>query len=181
MTEDPKVSRRQFLDSSVKAGAGVAALGGIRLLTQPQRVWGANDRVRVAVIGVRGQGFTHIEGFSALPNTQVAAICDIDEGVIAQRLADLEQRSLPKPQVYLDVRRLLEDKSIDAVSIATPNHWHSLIAIWACQAGKDVYVEKPCSHSWWEGQQLVQAAGKYGRMVMHGTQGRSADGYRRTR
>ena len=84
---------------------------------------------------------------------------------------------MPKPQVYKDIRKLLEDKSIDAISIATPNHWHSLMGIWACQAGKDVYVEKPCSHCWWEGHQLVAAARKYDRIVMHGTQGRSAEGY----
>ena len=83
----------------------------------------------------------------------------------------------PSPQVYKDIRKLLEDKSIDAISIATPNHWHSLMGIWACQAGKDAYVEKPCSHCWWEGHQLVAAARKYDRIVMHGTQGRSAEGY----
>ena len=81
---------------------------------------------------------------------------------------------LPKPATYTDVRKLLEDKSIDAISIATPNHWHSLIAIWACQAGKDVYVEKPCSHNIWEGRQLVSAAQRYNRIVQHGTQSRSA-------
>ena len=84
---------------------------------------------------------------------------------------------MPKPKVYIDYRELLEDKDIDAVSIATPNHWHSLMGIWGCQAAKDVYVEKPCSHTWWEGHQLVQAAQRYNRIVMHGTQGRSAEGY----
>ena len=78
------------------------------------------------------------------------------------------------PRTFVDVRRLLEDPSIDAISIATPNHWHALIAIWACQAGKDVYVEKPCSHNLWEGRQLVRAAQKYRRIVQHGTQSRSA-------
>jgi hypothetical protein len=107
----------------------------------------------------------------------VAAICDVDENVISQRLADMAKRNLPKPKVYIDYRKLLEDKSLDAVSIAAPNHWHSLMGIWGCQAGKDVYVEKPCSHTWWEGHQLVEAARKYDRMAMHGTQGRSAEGY----
>ena len=162
----------------MKNGAGLAALSGISFLTQPERVRGANDRVRLGVVGVRGQGFVHIEGFSSVPNTEVAAICDVDERVIAQRLADIEKRNLPKPKVYIDYRKLLEDKSLDAVSIAAPNHWHSLMGIWGCQAGKDVYVEKPCSHTWWEGHQLVQAARKYDRIVMHGTQGRSAEGYR---
>ena len=177
MTNDAKVNRRDFLEASVKSSAGLAALSGISLFTQPGKVRGANDRVRIAVVGIRGQGFTHIEGYSAVPNTEVAAICDVDENVISQRLADMAKRNLPKPKVYIDYRKLLEDKSLDAVSIATPNHWHSLMGIWGCQAGKDVYVEKPCSHTWWEGHQLVQAARKYDRMVMHGTQGRSAEGY----
>ncbi len=177
MVNDSKVGRREFLETSLKNSAGLAALSGISFLTHPERVRGASDRVRIAVVGIRGQGFGHIEGFSAVPNTEVAAICDVDENVISQRLADMEKRGLPKPKVYIDYRKLLEDKSIDAVSIATPNHWHSLMGIWACQAGKDVYVEKPCSHTWWEGHQLVEAARKYNRIVMHGTQGRSAGGY----
>ena len=82
---------------------------------------------------------------------------------------------LPQPKTYSDVRKLLEDKSIDCVSIATPNHWHSLIGIWACQAGKDVYVEKPGSHNWWDGHQLVRAAHKYDRMVQHGVNMRASD------
>jgi predicted dehydrogenase len=165
------------MQTGLKSSAGLAALGGISFITQPRRVWGANDRVRVAVIGIRGQGFTHVEGWAAVPNTEVAAICDIDENVISQRLADMEKRHLAKPKVYSDVRKLLEDKSIDAISIATPNHWHSLMGIWGCQAGKDIYVEKPCSHAWWEGHQLVEAVRKYDRIAMHGTQGRSAEGY----
>jgi len=177
MTNQSKISRRDFLESGVKNTAGLAALSGISLIAEPQRVWGANDRVRIAVVGVRGQGFTHVEGFSGVPNTQVAAICDVDENVIARRLGDMQKRDLPKPQVYVDVRKLLEDKSIDAISIATPNHWHSLMGIWGCQAGKDIYVEKPCSHCWWEGRQLVEAARRYDRIAMHGTQGRSAEGY----
>jgi len=172
------ITRRDFLEATMKNGAGLAAVSGVSFLTQPEKVRGANDRVRIGVVGVRGQGFVHVEGFSAVPNTEVAAICDVDENVIAQRLADIEKRNLPKPKVYIDYRKLLEDKSLDAVSIAAPNHWHSLMGIWGCQAGKDVYVEKPCSHTWWEGHQLTQAARKYDRIAMHGTQGRSADGYR---
>jgi len=177
MTQHPKLTRRNFLETGFKGSAGLAALSGLTFLTRPERVWGANDRVRIAVIGIRGQGFVHVEGFSGERNAEIAAICDVDENVIAQRLVDMEKRNLPKPKVYTDYRKLLEDKSIDAVSIATPNHWHSLMAISGCQAGKDVYVEKPCSHYWWEGRQLVQAARKYDRIVMHGTQGRSAEGY----
>ncbi|MEI9974565.1 MAG: Gfo/Idh/MocA family oxidoreductase [Ignavibacteriota bacterium] len=88
-------------------------------------------------------------------------------------MGSIQKLGLSKPQVFGDVRKMLEDKSIDAVTIATPNHWHSLMGIWACQAGKDVYVEKPCSHSWYEGKQLVAAANKFNRIVQHGTQSRS--------
>jgi predicted dehydrogenase len=104
----------------------------------------------------------------------VAALCDVDENVLRMRLDQMEKLGLPKPVTYTDIRKLLENQYIDAVSIATPNHWHSLMAIWACQAGKDVYVEKPCSHNLWEGQQLVKASQRYNRIVQHGTQIRSA-------
>ena len=134
---------------------------------------GANDRVRVAVCGIRGQGFAHVEEYSHLDNVEVAAVCDVDENIVRKRLADMELLGMPKPKVYKDPRQVMDDKSIDAVSIATPNHWHALITIWACQAGKDVYVEKPCSHFWWEGRQMVRAAEKYDRIVQHGTNSRS--------
>ena len=159
--------RRDFL----KAGA-VAAAGFLR----PGRVLGANDRVRVAVVGLRGRGFDHIKNYRGIPNAEIAAICDIDQSVMETRLADMDKMGLPKPKTYVDYRKLLEDKSIDAVSIATPNHWHSLMGIWACQAEKDAYIEKPISHNWWEGKQLVAAANKYKRIVQHGTQCRSSDG-----
>src|SRR5215472_8052653 len=136
---------------------------------------GANDRVRVAIVGLHGRGEDHIKGYSALKNVEIAALCDVDESVLRQRLAQLGKAGV-QPKTYGDIRKLLDDKSIDAVSIATPNHWHSLMAIWACQAGKDVYVEKPCSHNLWEGRQLVRAAEKYNRIVQHGTQGRSTPG-----
>jgi hypothetical protein len=135
---------------------------------------GANDRVRVAVVGLRGWGFEHVEQYAAIPGVEIAAVCDVDENILRKRLADMEKMGLPAPQSFGDVRKLLEDSSLDAVSIATPNHWHSLIAIWACQAGKDVYVEKPCSHNWWEGHQLVKAAARYQRLVQHGTNMRSS-------
>jgi len=170
MPKDSQVTRREFL----KTGSTAAALSGITFLTQPERVSGANDRVRVAVVGLHGRGQDHLAGYFPLKNVEVAALCDVDENVLAARLAAIEKRGRPKPQTFFDFRKLLEDKSIDAVSLATPNHWHSLQGIWACQAGKDVYVEKPCSHHLWEGRQLVRAAQKYNRMVQHGTQIRSS-------
>src|SRR5206468_1917698 len=132
--------------------------------------FGANDRVRVAVCGLNGRGKDHLDAFSRVPNVEIAALCDVDESLLNKRRGDARGG----PRLFADVRRLLEDQSIDAISIATPNHWHALMAIWACQAGKDVYVEKPCSHNLWEGRQLVRAAEKYSRIVQHGTQSRSA-------
>jgi predicted dehydrogenase len=176
MNNDSAVTRRDFLKTSAKTGAGLAALGGITFVTQPGRVFGANDRVQVAIIGLNGRGGDHIKGFSRLANAEIAALCDVDPRVLDKRLTQMDKQGLPKPKTYADIRKLLDDKSIDAISIATPNHWHSLMAIWGCQAGKDVYVEKPCSHNWWEGKQLVEAAAKYNRIVQHGTQSRSGKG-----
>src|ERR1700734_357208 len=170
MPNEKDLNRRDFL---ITGAAGLTALGSAAYLARPGLVMGANDRVRLAIWGVRGRGGDHLHTFSQLSNVQIAALCDIDENVLRQRLAQMEKMGLPKPKTYVDVRKLLEDKSIDAVSIATPNHWHALIAIWACQAGKDVYVEKPCTHNLWEGQQLVAAAKRYNRIVQHGTQIRS--------
>jgi predicted dehydrogenase len=173
MSRESEINRREFLKSSARTSAGLAALSGITLITDPQRVFGANDRVQVAVIGLHGQGWSHVQQYAKIPTAQVAAVCDVDENVLGQRLRQMEQMGLAKPNTYVDIRKLLEDRSIDAISIATPNHWHSLMAIWGCQAGKDVYVEKPCSHNWWEGRQLVRAANKYNRIVQHGTNSRS--------
>jgi predicted dehydrogenase len=165
------LSRRDFFGNGT-AGS-IAALGAISAFANPSRVLGANSRVRIAICGVRGRGNDHLENYAKIPNVEIAALCDIDDSVLAKRTAQMEKMGLAKPVTYTDVRKLLEDKSMDAVSIATPNHWHSLMAIWACQAGKDVYVEKPCSHNLWEGQQLVKASQRYNRIVQHGTQMRS--------
>ncbi|HYK91866.1 MAG TPA: Gfo/Idh/MocA family oxidoreductase [Acidobacteriota bacterium] len=169
MPRNSEVSRREFL----KSGAGAAALGGIAFITRPERVFGANDRVHVGVVGLHGQGGAHVQQFSRMPDVELAAFCDVDENVLNKAVSEFEKRGGTKPATFVDLRKLLEDKSIDAISIATPNHWHSLQAIWACQAGKDVYVEKPMSHNWWEGRQLVKAAQKYNRIVQHGTNSRS--------
>ena len=139
-------TRREFLKAGAKAVAGTTAADRLWAWAKPQRVLGANDRVRVAICGLHGRGETHIRAYGALKDTEIAALCDVDESVLGKRVAELEKFGI-RPQTYTDIRKLLEDKSIDAVSIATPNHWHTLMAIWACQAGKDVYVEKPCSHN----------------------------------
>jgi predicted dehydrogenase len=174
MKSESSFGRRDFLKTSANTAASLALLREVTFFTHPERVFGANERVRVAVCGLHGRGKDHLSGFSRLPNVEVAALCDVDENVLKQRVAGVDGRGSSKPQTFTDVRKLLDDKSIDAISIATPNHWHSLMAIWACQAGKDVYLEKPCSHNFWEGRQLVRAAQKYNRIVQHGTQIRSS-------
>jgi len=173
-SQKPEVSRREFLKTGAMAGAvGLSAFSGITFITNPERVFGANDRVRVAVCGLRGRGNDHIHAFANLPNATLGALCDVDENILDQRLAEVEKMGKPRPTRFIDCRKVMEDKSIDAVSVATPDHWHSLIGIYACQAGKDVYVEKPVSHSWFDGHQLVKAAEKYDRVVQMGAQSRS--------
>ncbi len=172
MKRKSNITRREFLKSGT-AGAGLAAMGGVTFLTRPERVFGANDRVRVCVVGLHGQGWAHVNEYSKLASVEVAALCDVDENVLKQRLDQMEEKRMPKPKTFVELRKALEDKSLDAVSIATPNHWHSLQAIWSCQAGKDVYLEKPMSHNWFEGRQVVRAAEKYDRIVQHGANSRS--------
>src|SRR5437868_3481652 len=161
-------ARSTFLKASAIAAAGLASASSTK------KVLGANDRIRIAVVGVRGRGWDHVKEYHPIPGVEIAYLCDVDENILRQRVADAEKMDIPKPQTYVDVRKLLEDKNVDAVSIATPNHWHSLIGIWAAQAGKDIYIEKPCSHNWWEGSQLVKAVEKYKVICEHGSQCRSS-------
>lgn len=163
------MERRDFVRTSASA-----LLAGSLGASNKVSARSANDTIRVAVIGFNGQGGTHIRNYSRMQNVEIAALCDVDSSVMAKGVAAVEKASGKKPATYTDIRKLLDDKSIDAVSIATPNQWHSLMAIWACQAGKDVYVEKPCSHTYWEGRKLVEAARKYNRIVQHGTNSRSS-------
>ena len=163
-------SRRKFIKTA--ATGSLAVLGMPTLI--PAHAFGANDRVRVAVIGVNGRGTDHIAGFSKLPDVEVVTLCDVDKNILAKRAGEFETKYSRKVQMVEDLRQVYDDKNIDAVSIATPNHWHSLAAIWACQAGKDVYVEKPGSHNLREGRKMVEAAAKYKRIVQHGVQLRSS-------
>jgi predicted dehydrogenase len=163
------LSRRRFLKHSVAAGASFS------MVNPSGRVLGASDEIRVAVVGLRGRGKNHIDGFSQLPGVRLAAICDVDRELLEQALRR-QSGAGNKPKTYLDYRRLMEDRDVDLVSIATPNHTHALISIEAMMAGKDVYVEKPVSHNVWEGQQIVNAARKYKRVVQAGTQCRSNPG-----
>ena len=169
-----KTKRREFL-----AAAGATTAMSLGLLGR-KTAWGqVNETIGVAVVGINGRGKSHIGGFRDLPGVKIVALCDVDEGLFPSRIkSGLTDRGCAKPKTYVDTRKCLDDKDVDVLSIATPNHWHSLGAIWACQAGKDVYVEKPCSHNIFEGRKLVEAARKYKRIVQHGTQCRSSSALR---
>jgi predicted dehydrogenase len=177
-----QLGRRVFLPDSAKIAAGMAAISGLAGADAPTtdkadaKPAGPNEVLRVAVCGVHGRGKDHIAGWSKQKEVRITAICDIDLNVAEAAAKTVEKQYGTKPAVIQDIRRLLDDKAIDAVSIATPNHWHALAAIWACQAGKDVYVEKPVSHNVTEGRRMVEAARKYGRIVQTGTQCRSHQG-----
>lgn len=173
-----KTNRRDFLRHSALAGAALAAPGSLVSTwgaTAPGSVLGANGDIRVAVVGFNSRGMDHINGFQKVPGVRLVALCDVDENVL-QKEAKRQADAGNPVATYTDVRKLLESREIDAISTATPNHWHALISIWACQAGKDVYVEKPVSHNAWEGRQIVNAARKYKRIVQTGTQSRSNPG-----
>ncbi len=138
------------------------------------RARSANDIIRIAVLGCHRRGQDHIAGFQKLPGVEVTVLCDPDRQVSAARAAEFEKRYGRRVRTETDLRRVLDDRAIDAVSVATPDHWHALATIWACQAGKDVYVEKPGSHNVFEGRKMVEAARKYNRIVQHGVQLRSS-------
>jgi len=166
------LNRRRFLQSSLAAGAAITISG----TKSSGNVLGANDRIRVAVAGLHGRGRSHYGAFARMQGVEVAYVVDPDTRQFGRAVSDVEKTSGKKPKAVQDVREVLDDDSLNVVSIATPNHWHSLMSIWAVQAGKDVYVEKPLSHNIFEGRQLVEAARKYKRMVQHGTQQRSSTG-----
>ena len=153
------MQRRSFLVSGAFAAA--------------QSWAGANDRVRLAVIGVGGRGTAHVKEILPLANAEVAALVDPDGRRTEQTASIVRQRTNKSPKLESDMRRVFDDKDIDAVTIATTNHWHALTAIWAMQAGKDAYVEKPVSHNYFEGVKLVECARKYKRICQGGTQRRA--------
>ena len=164
------IQRRKFIRDVSLVSTG--ALVGIHHMG---RAMGnsPNDSVNIAIIGIRNRGKDHYRALSKIPNVNIAAICDIDQRLLPEAAAEVEMLTGRKPLIETEFRKILENKSIDAVSLATPNHWHALQTIWACQAGKDVYVEKPVSHTVKEGRLMVAAARKYNRIVQTGTQARS--------
>jgi predicted dehydrogenase len=174
MEKNENVSRRTF----VKASSAVTAATVAAPMFIPNKVFGANDKIRAAVLGVNGRGKSHINGFMNLDNVEVVTLCDPDQNVLDQRAKDYQEKYGKKVKLEQDLRKVYDDKNIDVVGIATTNHWHSLATIWACQAGKDVYVEKPGSHNIFEGRKMVEAATKYDRIVQHGVQLRSSKAIR---
>src|SRR5262249_21471395 len=176
------ITRRNFLGTSMTAGL---ALGMPRIVIgadRSSRSTTPNDAIRVAVIGlgstttvggVGGRGHQLIPRVREVPGVRIVALCDVDQAHLDREAQVFKDRG-EEIATYRDLRRVFDDKTIDAVVIALPNHWHALATVWACQAGKDVYIEKPFSHDLWEGKQMVAAARKYGRMVQIGTQSRSS-------
>jgi len=182
-----KINRRDFIKKSLIAGASISLWPAVgRSQTNPSatqsgtvqlRMRGANDDIRAAVVGFNGQGRSHIHSLRALKGVRVVALCDVDKDVLDRETKAIKDNG-ESVESYADIRRLLESKEIDVVTIATPHHWHALAAIWSIQAGKDVYVEKPVSHNVWEGSQIVQAGRNHNRIVQSGTQIRSNPGVR---
>lgn len=178
-------SRRDFLK---KASLGVVAatvtpvvVGAETAIAAPEilseSAKGANDRIRIAVLGVNGRGQTHIEEIMKIVkeyNVELAALCDPDMEVLRKRVDKVKSKYGKTVQIEQDFRKIYDNKEIDAVTLATPNHWHALQTIYACQAGKDVYVEKPATHNIYEGRKMIEAAYKYNRIVQHGVQLRSS-------
>lgn len=158
-------SRRDFVAAAAAVGAPAV-----------QTAWGQrspNSEIRLGVVGFRGRGRDHYRAFAKIPGVKVAFLCDVDERLYAGAIQEVEQIAGNRPETFVDLRKMLERKDLDAISIATPDHWHALQTIWGCQAGKDVYVEKPVCHNIKEGRKMVEAARKYNRMVQTGLNRRS--------
>ncbi|MBI4624559.1 MAG: Gfo/Idh/MocA family oxidoreductase [Verrucomicrobia bacterium] len=167
-------TRKEFLKASLLTG-GAAMLARSRVSAAIAAGGSANGDIRVAVVGINAQGAGHVKTYYDMKGARLVALCDVDSDVLAKRVKETEAKGI-KVTAYKDYRKLLEDKNIDAVVLASPNHQHSLQTIWGLQAGKDVYCEKPLSHNVWEGRQAVEAARKYSKnIVQAGTQNRSSD------
>jgi len=175
-----KKNRRQFLeDSMLAAAAAVAAVPATSALAADEKPSDSpSEKLGVAVVGCGGRGGDHLEAFTGRPDTEVLYVVDIDENTGKRRAKMVADKQGREPKVIVDMREAFDDPAVNIVSTATPNHWHSLVAIWAMQAGKDVYVEKPVSHNVSEGRRCVEAARKYNRICQTGTQSRSNPGMR---
>lgn len=167
-------SRRQFISNTAAASAGVSLFS---ILPQARAAGSANDEIGIGLVGLGWKGGGHLKSILKEKGVRIVAICDPDTDLMAQGQEVLKEAG-QNAREYRDMRHMFDDSAVDAVVISTPNHWHALATIWACQAGKDVYVEKPVTHNLWEGGKMVEAARKYGRMVQAGTQNRSDVGFR---
>ncbi|MDT8303515.1 MAG: Gfo/Idh/MocA family oxidoreductase [Sedimentisphaerales bacterium] len=171
------IKRREFIKKGVMGTAGIA-IGGIGFSAKSySSIIGSNERINLAVIGIRNQGTVHIKSYCGLKNSHnvvVKTLCDVDELLFEPAAKIVTQMTGVKPRTEWDLHKVLDDKDIHAVSIVTPNHWHALATVWACQAGKHVYVEKPASHNIWEGRKMVEAARKYNLRVQVGLNNRSS-------
>lgn len=172
------IHRRNFLKTSIATGAAIVAAPAVfadegRPKDERGRRVGPNDEIRTAILGIRNQGKHHIGYHQATPNVRIATLCDPDENLFAERTAMVAGGN---PQTETDLRRVLDDKNIDCVCIAMPNYWHALATVWACQAGKDVYVEKPATSCVAEGRVMIEAGKKYNRIVQTGTHMRAHTG-----
>jgi predicted dehydrogenase len=171
-------NRREFLERTAILSAAAASLGSGAALaeTKPVAARAQTDKLRVAVVGVRSRGMAHVGGFLGKNNCEITTVCDCDEAVIGNAMKAIEGKQGKAPTYVKDIRKVVENKDIDVVSIATPNHWHALMAVWAMENGKDVYCEKPATHNVHEGAIMVAAARKYKRICQVGTQSRSNPG-----
>lgn len=169
MEDQNGLTRRDFIK---RTGVSAAAISAFPTII-PKDVRGANNQINVAVVGIRGRGGSLISQFAGIEDVRVKTICDVDENLFADRINEVREEHGYEPETEYDMRRVFEDPEIDAVGFATPNHWHALGAIWAAQAGKHVYVEKPASHRLWEGRQMVRAARANNVLMQVGFQNRS--------
>jgi predicted dehydrogenase len=168
------LNRRDFVKNTLAAAASITIAG----TKSSGRVLGANETIRVGVAGLNGRGGSHVDAFSSMPGVQVTYLIDPDARTFGRHVKRVQERSGNAPRTVADVRRALTDRNVDVITIATPNHWHALMTMWAVQAGKDVYVEKPASHNVREGRMAVDLARKHNRIVQHGTQSRTEGGWK---
>ncbi|MGQ9731945.1 MAG: Gfo/Idh/MocA family protein [Candidatus Zipacnadales bacterium] len=171
--QDGRSDRRTFLKTASVSAGGLSL--GLAVSRASARAQGANERIRVAMMGLGGRGQFLVNRLLERDDSEIAYVCDVDSRRIGSVAAKVEEQQGIRPQMVTDFRQILDDANVDALFNATPDHWHALPTIMACQAGKDVYVEKPASHNIWEGRKMVEAARKYQRIVQLGTQTRSAD------
>jgi predicted dehydrogenase len=167
-------TRREFIGNTVKYAAGAGILSAMPLKSFA-RISGANEKLVAGVIGLNGMGFADIQAFLKQPNTECGAICDVDENVLTTRVIDIEKIQGRKPKIFNDFRKLLEGKDLDVIIIGTPDHWHCLPFVYACQSGKDIYCEKPLSNTIEEINLMQNAVKKYNRTVQIGQWQRSDD------